>query len=291
MRPLLLVDGNNLLIRAVEATRNHRTVMANEAGTNTAALVVFANTVARYIRTEVPFRVTVLWDGGYAARTALYPAYKANRPQAADPYRSTSRALVRDWLRVCGIPQLQVDGVEADDLIASYWRTATSPVTILSNDKDMLQLVGSTPTGHPCDQIRISSSATPTDRWGADRVAAHYGCTPEQLPLFLALVGDGSDNIPGARGIGEKRAIQHLSDAGWNLDAVTYPAIVSQRADIDLFLKLVDLRNGTHYPVPTTSPFMPVRPGPGPEWQTLHAFLQQHGLRELTRRLTAGELW
>ncbi|MET7363299.1 hypothetical protein ABZS76_33345 [Streptomyces sp. NPDC005562] len=289
MRPTLLIDGNNLLIRAVEATR--RSAMHSPTGVDTSALVVFANTLTRHVRVEAPFRATVLWDGGHGARKALYPAYKATRPQAADSYRDHCRALTREWLRYSGIPQLQLAGVEADDLIASYWHTATAPVTILSSDKDMLQLVGATPTGHPCEQIRISSANTPTDRWDATRVAGHYGCTPEQLPIAMALAGDTADNIPGVRGIGMKRAVQHMSAAHWNLDGVTHPAIVEQREDIEVFRKLVDLRDGTRYDVPTISPFMPVLPGPGAEWQALAAFLHQHGLRQLTRRLGAGELW
>jgi DNA polymerase I len=289
MRPMLLVDGNNLLVRAVEATR--RSAMHSSAGIDTSALVVFANTLSRYVRAEAPFRVTVLWDGGHADRKKLYPEYKATRPQSPDPYRSHSRTLTREWLHLSGVPQLQIDGVEADDLIASYWSTATAPVTILSNDKDMLQLVGDTPTGYTCEQIRPSSADTPSERWDTARVTAHFGCTPAQLPTILALAGDDADNIPGVRGIGPKRAVQHMTSAGWDLDAVTHPAIVQQRADIDLYLRLVDLRNGFHYQVPTISPFMPTTPGPGPEWRALAAFLDRYSLRVLARRLGARELW
>ncbi|MFD7835572.1 hypothetical protein [Streptomyces sp. NPDC059761] len=287
MRPTLLIDGNNILLRAVEATRR-TAAMHGPTGIDTSALVVFANTVSRHIRTEAPFRVSVLWDAGYQARTALYPAYKATRPTTADPYRGHSRALAREWLHFSGVPQHHLDGVEADDLIASYWRTATSDVVIVSNDKDLLQLVGSTPTGFDCQQLKATGDNRDA-RWHTADVISSLGCTPEQLPLAMALAGDTSDNVPGVRGIGMKKAIAHLSAAGWNLDAITHAPIAEQRAAVDIYLQLVDLRK-THYPVPTISPFMPTRPGPGPAWAALAQFLERHGLRELTRRLVGGEL-
>ncbi|MGW7100367.1 5'-3' exonuclease [Streptomyces sp. NPDC054838] len=288
MRPTLLIDGNNILVRAVEATRRSA-AMHSPTGIDTSALVVFANTIARHIRTEEPFRVSVLWDAGYAARTALYPPYKATRPTAADPYRGHSRALAREWLHHSGVPQHHLDGVEADDLIASYWRTATSDVVIVSNDKDLLQLVGRTPTGFNCQQLKATGDNRDA-RWRTEDVINSLGCTPEQLPLAMALAGDTSDNIPGVRSIGMVKAIKHLSAAGWDLDKITHAAIAEQRDNIATYLQLVDLRE-THYPVPTISPFMPTRPGPGAHWEALAQFLDHHGLRELTRRLVANELW
>ncbi|MFF7198205.1 hypothetical protein ACFZAM_31415 [Streptomyces sp. NPDC008079] len=289
MRPTLLVDGNNILIRAVEATR--RTAMTSPVtGRTTAAMVVVAQTLSRYITAEQPFRVIILWDSGHAARSALFPAYKAQRPQGSDPYRSESKDLVRQFLDLCRIPQLAVPGEEADDLIAAYWRTAAGPVTILSSDKDLLQLVGTTPTGYACEQIRVSSADTPTDRWDAATVQEHFGCTPAQLPVAMSLAGDTSDNIPGVPGIGMVKAVKILSGAAWRLDGVTHAAVVAHRAEIDVYRQLVDLRD-VRLDLPQIPPFMPTTVGPDRDWVRLHEFLSSHALQRLTNRLNSGRMW
>jgi DNA polymerase-1 len=293
MRPTLLIDGNNILIRAVEATR--RSAMHSDDGTDTSALVVFIKTISRYIREEKPYRVMVIWDSGPDWRKQIYPAYKANRPQHTDEYRSGTRRLVREFLFLARVPWTYYPGYEADDLIGMMWRHATEPVVILSSDKDMLQLVGETPTGHPCTQIRVSSSNTPTDRWDEKKVIEHYGCTPAQRPLVMSLTGDASDGIPGVKGIGDVKALKHLTAAGWDLAAVDHPPIAEARdnGEIAIYRQLVDLRDPPYETAPDgrISPFMPVTPGPDAAWQALWAFLNRYQLRDIERRLLAGELW
>lgn len=292
MRPTLLIDGNNILIRAVEATR--RAAMHSDNGTDTSALVVFIKTISRYIREEKPYRVMVLWDSGPGWRNQLYPAYKANRPQVTDEYRSTTRSLVRDFLVRSRIPQGHLDGFEADDLIAAHWRHAHEPVVILSSDKDLLQLVGPNPKGQPCTQIRVSSANTPTDRWDEQKVIEHHGCTPAQLPLVMSLTGDTSDNIPGVRKIGPKFALKHLTAAGWDLNQVEHPGIAEARdnGEVAVWRQLVDLRDVPYEMIPTgVGPFMPVTPGPDAAWHGLWKLLNDLQLRDVERRLLAGELW
>jgi DNA polymerase-1 len=292
MQPLLLIDGNNLLIRAVEATR--RSAMNSDDGTDTSALVVFIKTASRYIREEKPYRVMVFWDSGPDWRKNLYRDYKAQRPQVTDEYRSVTRRLIREFLSLARVPWSYLPGYEADDLIAAHWRYAREPVVILSSDKDFAQLLGQTPTGYPCTQIRISSYNTPTDRWDEQKVCEHYGCTPEQRPLVMSLVGDAADNIPGVKGIGEVKAIKHLSAAGWDLAAVEHPPIAMARdlGEIARWRMLVDLRDVPYEMIPTgPGPFMPVTPGPDAAWQTLWKWLDDLQLRDIQRRLLAGELW
>jgi DNA polymerase-1 len=293
MRPTLLIDGNNILIRAVEATR--RTAMHSDDGTDTSGLVVFIKTISRYIREEKPYRVMVCWDSGPDWRKQLYPAYKANRPQHTDTYRSSTRRLVREFLTLARVPWTYYPGYEADDLIAMIWRHATEPVVILSSDKDLLQMVGANPNGQPCTQIRVSSSDTPTDRWDEAKVIERHGCTPAQLPVVMSLTGDTSDGIPGVRGIGPKFALKHLTAAGWDLDAIEHKDIAEARekGEIAIYRKLVDLRDPPYETAPdgSISPFMPVTPGPDAAWQALWKFLNQLQLREIERRLLAGELW
>lgn len=292
MRPILLIDGNNLLIRAVKVTEH--TVMNSDDGTNTSGLVVFVKTLSRYLREEKPYRFIVCWDGGRSWRHQVYPAYKAARPQQTDAYRSATRRLVRSFLALCRIPQAFLDGFEADDLIAAYWRHAYEPVTILSSDKDFFQLVGTTPTGHPCTQIRIASADKPIDRWDEAKVTEHHGCTPAQLPALMALTGDASDGIPGVKGIGPKFAIKHMTAAGWDLAAIEHPGIAEARdnGDIARWRTLVDLRDVPYEMIPTgVGPFIPVTPGHDAAWKDLWEFLERYQLHQFQRQLLAGELW
>ncbi|MEU6362257.1 5'-3' exonuclease [Streptomyces albidoflavus] len=290
MRPTLLVDGNNVLVRAVEATRN--SAMHSADGIDTSALVGFIATLSRHTREECPYRLIVLWDAGHDWRKKIYPAYKANRPTGPDPYRTESRQLVSEFLRLAHIPQHQLPGYEADDLIAAYWRILDTDITILSNDKDLLQLTGPTPRGHTCEQIRLSSYGTPTDRWTATTVAERHGCTPDQLPVAMSLAGDTSDNIPGVPRIGMKTAVKLLAAAGWDLDAVPHDGVQQHRAEVAVYRELVDLRaNGMQPQVPRIGPFLPVSPGPDDAWRQLHAFTQLHDLRQIAARLGRRELW
>ncbi len=288
----MLIDGNNLLIRAVEATR--RSAMHSDDGTDTSALVVFVKTISRYIRQYHPYRVSVLWDSSPSWRAAVYPPYKANRLTSPDPYRRDSRLLVREFLTAARIHQHATPRMEADDLIGAYWRHETGKVVILSSDKDLLQLVGPTPRGGFCHQVRVSSADTPTDFWYPEKVEEHYGCLPEQLPWVLALAGDPSDNIPGIPKIGPKFAVKHMSAADWNIDNVAHPGIQARLAEAHLFYRLVDLRiPWNHSPVdlPGIPPFLPVRPGPDDAWRTLWKFLDGLQLRQFQQQLMAGELW
>ncbi|MFE0490185.1 5'-3' exonuclease [Streptomyces griseoaurantiacus] len=295
-QPTLLIDGNNILIRAVEATR--RSAMHSDDGTDTSALVVFVKTLSRYIRQYQPYRVSVLWDQTSTDvpnwRNRLYPPYKANRPTAPDDYRRDSRFLAREFLDRAGIHQHAILGMEADDLIGAYWRRETGPLAILSNDKDLLQLVGETPLGGDCHQVRVSSSDTPTDVWHHEDVEARYGCYPKNLPWVLALAGDASDNIPGVPKIGPKFAVKHMGAAGWDIHKVEHPGIRAHIEEAHLFYQLVNLRNpweNSSSDLPTIPLFRPTSPGPDDAWLKLWTFLESFQLRQFQRQLLAGELW
>jgi 5'-3' exonuclease len=291
----MLIDGNNILFRAVEATR--KTAMNSADGTSTSGLVVTVKTIARYIRQYQPYRVSVLWDppGGPNWRKFLYPEYKANRPSAPDGYRTDTRVLVSTFLQHAGVHQMSVPGQEADDLIAAHWRREPGEIVIVSNDKDLLQLVGPTPLGGVCHQVRVSSADTPTDYWTPEHVESHYGCTPAQLPYVLALAGDASDNIPGVPKIGPKFAVKHMAAAGWDLDAVEHQGIKDHREQVDLYLQLVDLRSPSPCQImqilPGIPAFRPTVPGPDAAWRTFWDFLDSFQLRQFQRQLFDGELW
>lgn len=280
---LLLVDGNNLYARAWYATR-HEAMVAD--GESTAALVVFANSLSRYVREERPKHMVVCWDsGGSAYRTRLLPTYKANRRAKTVELR-TGRDQVHEYLALAGVQQIERLGVEADDLIAKYWHDADQPVVLASEDKDFLQLAGPNPRGHQCTVMRSTG-----ERWTEDKVARETGARPRNLPSVMALTGDESDNVAGVPGIGPKKAVALLEEAGWDLEAIDHPEVAQMRPQVLLNRVLVNLRSplpGLLLPSPV--PFRPTGPGSA-LYAEFVGFLERYRLKGLLSKLYSGSLW
>lgn len=284
----LLVDGNNLLMRAVFATQ--RSSMSAD-GVATGPLVVFVNTLTKHIREERPSRVAIAWDGGKSAqRTQLDPGYKGNRTSAPDEdVKKRSFALVKEFLALADIYQAEIAGYEADDLISSWWYSALDgPLVILSSDKDFLQLLGQNPCGQTVEQVRLSSADTPTDRWNLQRMLDDVGYGPVDWASVTALTGDKSDNVIGVPGIGPKKAVKLLTAHGWNLrDAAA--SLPEHRDQILLNLQLVSLRNPT-LRLGSVPPFRPSRRG-AMLYDQLLAFLDRYQLASVRDRLESSLLW
>lgn len=282
---LLLVDANNLWLRARYATQHEAMTVGEES---TAALVVFANILTRHIREELPNRVVVCWDGGGSDyRTRILPSYKANRRERVQDSRATrERQLVREFLSLSNIFQAEWPGVEADDLIAAYWHDAEEDVVIVSEDKDFLQLAGWTPKRSYCTVLRSTG-----ERWGDSQVFGKFSAHPQDLPSIMALTGDDSDNVVGVPGIGPVRAVQLLSEAGWDLQAIEDPRVREMLPQVLTNRVLVNLR----LPLPGLSLACP--PGFDPTRQRsalypeLKAFLERYQLKGLTARLITATLW
>jgi DNA polymerase-1 len=284
---LLIIDSNNLWMRAWHATRNEAMTADGES---TAALVVYANTLVRHIRNEKPDRVVVCWDGGGSAyRLRLLPSYKANRTSIAGVeathYRA-SRRQIREFLALAGIFQVERTGVEADDLVAKYWYEAEEPIVLVSEDKDFLQLAGDNPQGHRCEILRATG-----ERWSANRVKQYTGSMPRHLPSVMALTGDDSDNIPGVPGIGPKRAVALLDEAGWNLEAIEHSEVSQRRQQVLLNRVLVNLRAPVPGLVlPKPPPFRPTGPGSALYTEFVD-YLERYRLKGLLAKLYSGSLW
>lgn len=168
-------------------------------------------------------RAAIACDSGVSFRKAIDPQYKANRPDK-DPALLEQIRRVQETLVLDGFPVWAAVGFEADDVIASFvgWAVAqkTPPrVTIASSDKDLCALV------EPGVDLMTTKAILNTEG-----VRAKFGVEPWQIPDYLALVGDSSDNIPGARGIGPKNAAQLLG-AFKNLAAILDAARVEQSVD------------------------------------------------------------
>jgi DNA polymerase-1 len=280
---LLLIDGNNLYMRSYYATL-HDSMTAD--GESTAALVVFANTLTRHIREEQPDRVVVCWDGGGSDyRLRILPSYKANRLQKASEVR-TGRDQVKEFLSLAGVFQVERTGFEADDLIAKYWHDAEEEIVLVSEDKDFLQIAGPNPNLYPCEILRSTG-----ERWNEARVHERLGAWPSEVPSVMALTGDDSDNVPGVPGIGPKKAVQLLSEAGWSLEAIDHPDVAQMLSQVLRNRVLVNLR----MPVPGL-----ILPPPPPFHPTSSAsalyadfveYLSRYHLKGLLSRLYSGTLW
>jgi DNA polymerase-1 len=206
---LYLVDGSSYLYRAFHALPN----LSNSRGEPTGALLGVANMLKRLLNEEDPEYIAVVFDAkGPTFRHELFPEYKANRPPMPSELRQQVEAIL-DFTRMMGLPLLQVDGVEADDVIGTLARQAEEAgldCIISTGDKDMAQLVSEGTT------LTNTMTDTRTDR---DGVREKFGVTPEQIVDFLALTGDKSDNIPGVEKCGPKTAAKWLNAWG-TLDGV-----------------------------------------------------------------------
>lgn len=198
--PLILVDGSSWLFRAFHALPP----LTTRDGQPTGAIYGMANMLRKLLREYSDRRIAVIFDPpGPTFRNDLYPDYKANRPAVPEELKSQFQG-IRDIVAAMGFPVLQVDGVEADDVIGTLATRAAADgteVLIVTGDKDMAQLVDG----------RVALLDTMKDRRTDDAgVREKFGVGPERIRDYLALVGDTSDNVPGVAKVGPKTAVKWL---------------------------------------------------------------------------------
>jgi DNA polymerase-1 len=205
---LFLVDGNNLAYRAYFALPEE---LATSEGFPTNALLGFTNMLFKLLSDYRPKGVAVAWDTRAVHRKELDPEYKIDRRPMPD-LLAEQFPHFRPIVEAFGYRNLEFEGWEADDVIATLAHRADEErlrTTVVSTDRDAFQLVTEnvalmmTPRG-----VADVHVYTP------DRVFARYGVTPEQVPDFIGLKGDTSDNIPGVPGIGDKTAGQLVAQYG-----------------------------------------------------------------------------
>jgi len=210
---LLLIDGHSMAYRAFYAlpAENFKT----SSGQPTNAIYGFASMLINLIKEEKPSHIAVAFDVSRKTfRTQLFPDYKANRASTPDEFRS-QMSFVNEMIDCFGIKHFEMEGYEADDIIATFAKSAEKngyEVLICTGDRDSFQLVNpNTTVLYPKKGVTEMSRMTP------DAVLEKYGLTPAQYPDFAALRGDPSDNLPSVPGVGEKTATKWISDYG-NLD-------------------------------------------------------------------------
>jgi DNA polymerase-1 len=280
----LVLDGNNLLMRSLRAMQGSG---LSVDGVATGPLLVFINLMSRWIRDQDPRQVMVCWDGGRSLyREAISSDYKGQRPShEGDDLKDSAFGLVKEFCSLAGIPQWTQSGVEADDLIAWYWRHKApgERFVIVSGDGDFLQLVDEWTM-----QIRPGQSL---EYWTEARVLKEFGCLPEHIPFTKALSGDESDGVEGVPGVGQKWACKLLDKYGWSLDLLLgadEPRLSGYTERVRRNLKLVDLRNeGPVLDLPSIELFEPSDVTHEP----LLAFCDRYRLATVTQRLFDGILW
>lgn len=200
---LYLIDASVYIFRA---WYSQSPGLSDPEGRPTHALYGFARFLGDLLERRRPRYVAVAFDAshGRCFRNALYPAYKANR-EPAPPELARQFALCREFCRHLGVAEFADDSYEADDLIgtlAALGRAAGLPVTVVSRDKDLAQLIG------PGDVFWDYSEAA---EYRYEQIAARFGVSPERMADYLALRGDSTDNVPGVPGVGAKTAALLMS--------------------------------------------------------------------------------
>ena len=209
-KKLLLIDGHSMAYRAFYAlpVENFTTAM----GQHTNAIYGFATMLISLIKEEKPTHVAVAFDVSRKTfRSEIFPEYKANRASTPDEFRS-QMSYLHEFIDGCGIEHFQLEGYEADDLIATISKKAERDgfeILICTGDRDSFQLVNpKTTVLYPKRGVSDLARMTP------DAVIEKYGMTPDQYPDFAALRGDPSDNLPSIPGVGEKTAAKWVIEYG-----------------------------------------------------------------------------
>jgi DNA polymerase I len=207
---LFLIDGNSLAYRAFFALPES---IATSTGFPTNTIFGFASMLVKLLTEYGPKPTIVVWDAGTSGRKEVSEDYKATR-------RSRPDLLKEQWphleplVDAFGYRNVQVDGFEADDVIASIAARARQegvPVMVVTGDRDAFQIID------PESRVRVMATGrgiTDTKVYDHQAVIDRYGIGPELIPDFYGLKGDTSDNIPGVPGIGDKTASELLQRFG-----------------------------------------------------------------------------
>lgn len=291
MSTALLVDGANVLMRALHAAKDSMSV----DGVNTGPTAIFMTMLSRAVREVGATHVMVAFDppGRDTFRDRVYPDYKATR-KVSGPTIDVAGPLDLTLcvLEALGVKSVMLSGFEADDVIAAAWDGWEGEVVVMSGDKDLLQLVD--------DRTTVLRPTTGSlERWDAARVLEHYGVPASALATYLGLVGDVSDNLPGLRGVGPKKAVRLIEEHGEDFaqvveavqdkhspEALNLAAVTGTMVDLRLSATFVrDLEHGpvAVHPAPLeTDPLMT---------DDLRTILVHYRLERLRRSVEDGTLW
>ncbi len=280
---LVLVDGSGFIFRAFHALPP----MTSPEGVPVNAVYGFTTMLARLLKDHVGTHLAVLFDASRQTfRSEIYPQYKAHRPEPPEDLRPQF-SLIREATQAFNVPGIELPGWEADDLIASYAtaiRAQGGTCTIVSSDKDLMQLVG--------DGVCMLDPIKQTPV-GPAEVETKFGVPPTKVVDVQALMGDPTDNVPGVPGIGPKTAAALVQEYG-ALEAVLNAAPEmkkSKRRDMliehaeaaRVSLQLVTLATDVPLPVPVDE--LNTRE---PDMLMLADWLDRMGFRSILSRMGLG---
>ena len=285
---VFLIDGSGFIFRAYFARAKDpkaERFQRQSDGMATEVVMHFSNMLDKYLRDTDADHIAVIFDAsGRSFRNEIYDQYKANRREMPDDL-APQLAHVRQAADAFGVCRIEMEDFEADDLIATYARHAVeagAKVTILSSDKDMMQLVAD-------DQVLMRDPMT--DRpIGEAEVREKFGVGPDKVIEVQALCGDSTDNVPGVPGIGVKTAAELintygdletlLAHAGEIKQPKRREALIENEAKARLSKELVKLDDEVPLPCPLSA--LRVKPY---DHDKLFPFLDEMELRALKSRI------
>ncbi len=283
---LILVDGSAYIFRAYYGLPP----MNRADGTPINAVFGFTNMLVKLIEDYSDDKMIVIFDAARENfRNEIYPEYKANRGEAPDDL-IPQFPLIRECVKSFNIPQLEIEGFEADDLIATYVRLAEKDkieTIIVSSDKDLMQLVSDNVT--MLDPMKNKKIETKD-------VEEKFGVRPDKVIFIQALTGDKVDNIPGAPGIGPKTASQLINEYNdidgliKNLDKIKQEKrrniLEESENDIRISLELVTLKNDVKIPegIKNIKTYNEIKT----ENNNIFEFLKEQGFRSISERLKSN---
>ena len=228
---LLLIDGSGYIFRAFFALPP----LTDKIGTPVGAVYGFCNMLFKLAQDRPGEQMIVVFDkGSHSFRNEMYAEYKANRDETPEDL-VPQFPLVREAATAFGVPVVELEGYEADDIIATYAKQAAAdgrPVTVVSSDKDLMQLVG--------NGIEMFDPMKAKEI-GRDEVIEKFGVGPEKVRDVLALAGDTSDNVPGVPGIGVKTAALLLDQFGDLEHLLAGAATIKQKKRRENLIEFADL--------------------------------------------------
>ncbi len=282
IRHLYLIDGSGYIFRAYHALPP----LTRPDGTPVNAVYGFSKMLSQLLDDPQVDHVAVILDAGRTTfRNQIYDKYKANRPEPPEDL-VPQFPLIREAAKAFGLPCCELEGYEADDLIATYARMAIEAggtCTIVSSDKDLMQLIR--PGVEMMDPIKQR-------KMGPEAVLEKFGVTPDKVVDVQALAGDSTDNVPGVPGIGVKTAAQLLNEYG-DLETllkrageIKQPkrreALIGNAEMARISRRLVELRADVPPPADPDS-FDKRRPDPN----VLLPWLEQQGFKTLLQKYRA----
>ncbi|WP_248924731.1 DNA polymerase I [Paenibacillus hamazuiensis] len=210
MPKLILIDGNSIAFRAFYALP----LLSNSQGLHTNAAYGFTTMLLKLIEEQKPTHFLVAFDAGKVTfRHKEYTEYKGGRAKTP-PELGEQFPLIKELLKAFQIPQFELDGYEADDIIGTLTRLADESeqmeVLVITGDRDMLQLASDRVT----IGLTIKKGISDMELLGPEQINEKYGLVPKQIIDLKGLMGDASDNIPGIPGVGEKTALKLLHEYG-----------------------------------------------------------------------------